>query len=1498
MKRLFILLIFFAVFMLSGFSQYNYYGYFDCARDAGSFNTYFSTSVSQDTRLPYYANCFDTYAVRGKYYVKFTITTTLDVTIDTYGSPAGAVSFEVYDSNRNHLQSCEYDYSLPTNSVRYMQGFITKRFSPGTYYIAAEATGSGDGVVTVNLTAPQPILLGDDIDHPIPIGYKDGNFTYFNQQNTNNFSSGALYYSLSTAQDMELTVSNCGSNVDDSFLYIMGVDNCFYEDNDDYDGSENCGNTRLAYHRTFLPAGNYIISTYGYDSGNVALKVSGTPMSNGVGDTFDNPIQVVWHNNDFTYSDTKNTTDFYNNGGNYLRDVYYSFVLGTKMDVTISHCGSALNDTYLHLLDWKGAEIVANENYTGSGACSNTSQAYIRKTLSAGTYYIISEGSTGNGNITTTLHGSTAVVDPPESGITPAGSPQNFIYTITPTVESTDVSSLTTGQSLQTVQYFDGLGRPSETVQRGITPQGADLVSGVEYDDFGRQTRQWLPGAVAGNNGAFVADFGTPARSSNAGDSKPYSLTEYEPTPLNRITGQYGAGIDWQNSGKKRKQEYTTNSTNSVKRFVVTGTGLALNGYYDANTLHGHKNTDEDGKTVEEFTDKLGHKVLSRTADDHDTYYVYDDYNNLSYVLPPMAADNINSTSDCGEAIGSWLDLYGYIYHYDGRKRCIEKKLPGCKWIYMVYDYADRLILSQDGNQRTKSQWTVNKYDQFDRLLYNGLITDGSSRETMKINHSNIAVNESYTGSGPVAGYSSSNLTPSTLLTVNYYDNYSFISNATLNYDNGQEQNGYTPYSSNAKTLLTGTRVYHLDDPSKYEVTALYYDKYGRVVQSRATNHLGGYDYEFFAYNFTGQPLNKRHVHKAYTNPEITEVYSFTYDHAGRLLKTYHKINNWASILLSSKVYDEVGRLDTTILHSGIQKIKYNYNVRGWLKSINSSEFKETLYYQDGATAGATPAYNGNISAQQWSTKQGGNALCQYSFTYDKLNRLKKATYSPDEVYNEEVGLYDKNGNIKSLIRNGHIYDWETWQQIPGIADDLTLQYNGNQLKHVTNNNIDIEFGSCPIFVDRWDENNSEDDNEYLYDNNGNQIADLNKSIAWMKYNSLNLPEKIQFSDGNKSQYLYDAAGVKRRVYYTYAATPLQTPIELGRTDQEYNGSLSGCWAIDYCGNFIYEQGYLKKILTPDGFLEPKFALGNFSASFSRYYYYLKDHLGNNRVCFQSDYLNRPISPSYSITQINSYYPFGQETDANYKNGYDASNQPYLYNGKEIDRMNGLNMLDYGARWYDPTIGRWSAVDPLAEKYPNVSPYVYCENNPVNYIDPDGRSMKKAWQHLKKAGSVTVSLGFQVGFKFDVNKKGVSGKINMLSMEFGGFEQGKNTLNVANPALSKESSLQLGLYGGGVKEEAKDKGKGQAEKTTTMSANAAFVTVENKKTTNYVENRNGTYTETGSKSETSVKTTESGGTVTTGGVALGLGVEGKVNWDEVAKAFSEVLKTITNTDKK
>ena len=139
----------------------------------------------------------------------------------------------------------------------------------------------------------------------------------------------------------------------------------------------------------------------------------------------------------------------------------------------------------------------------------------------------------------------------------------------------------------------------------------------------------------------------------------------------------------------------------------------------------------------------------------------------------------------------------------------------------------------------------------------------------------------------------------------------------------------------------------------------------------------------------------------------------------------------------------------------------------------------------------------------------------------------------------------------------------------------------------------------------------------------------------------------------------------------------------------------------DYCGNMIYENGQLSKILTDVGYI----TLAN---STPTYHYYLQDHLGNNHVV---------IDEHGQVEQVNHYYAFGGLMGESTGGGA----QPYKYNGKELDRMHGLDWYDYGARHYDAVLGRWMCVDPLAEKYDNVGSYIYCKNNPIAFMDMNGK---------------------------------------------------------------------------------------------------------------------------------------------------------------------------------
>jgi RHS repeat-associated protein len=192
----------------------------------------------------------------------------------------------------------------------------------------------------------------------------------------------------------------------------------------------------------------------------------------------------------------------------------------------------------------------------------------------------------------------------------------------------------------------------------------------------------------------------------------------------------------------------------------------------------------------------------------------------------------------------------------------------------------------------------------------------------------------------------------------------------------------------------------------------------------------------------------------------------------------------------------------------------------------------------------------------------------------------------------------------------------------------------------------------------------------------------LNKGISSITYNFLNLPELITTAGGT-IRFYYDATGRKVSKVVTEGANT---------TTRSYEGG------------FEYENGVLAMMHTVEGFVQK-------SGSTFTYNYFLKDHLGNTRIVFGEGTGGQMV-----VTQSTDYYPFGLE----HNSGISGDNR-YLYNGKELQDDLSLGWLDYGWRMYDPQIGRWNVIDPLAEKYFSYSPYNYVLNNPVRFIDPDGR---------------------------------------------------------------------------------------------------------------------------------------------------------------------------------
>ena len=909
-------------------------------------------------------------------------------------------------------------------------------------------------------------------------------------------------------------------------------------------------------------------------------------------------------------------------------------------------------------------------------------------------------------------------------------------------IEDGRITAEGASQALATVVYYDGLGRPEQTARVGFTATGADLLSTVSYDEAGREYRQGLPTPVSGNNGCYVnpSTYGQTAQS-YYGDTYLYRETLYENSPLSRTVGVKNPGSVW--NAHPKTAAYRCNTAEEVVLFRISSDGVQRVGRYTPGALYVTRETDEDGIWQESFTDKSGRVVMTRQGNGYDTYYIYDDHGRLCYVLPPMAVDGMHNTGNYPDS-HTLLQQYAYLYKYDDRGNCIGKRLPGCKSIQLIYDRANRLVMSQDGNQQSGSLWTITKYDALSRVLYtyeaNPLRSPGDLRQYCK---EKLFVEEradSYTA-WPGMGYTLRILLPAAndyrLLTVNYYDDYSFLyiegtAASQLAY---RSKEGYGAAYSSAKGLLTGTQVFDLTDRSKYAITVYYYDEYGNPVQTRTRHVSGDYEMTYAQCDLSGNILKSYTEHlDSRGRLSVSESVENTYDRSGRLTRTDYAVNDSLSTDWRYE-YDELGRISGKSIDGGLTHAKYRYNLQGWITRIEDVDFVQNLYYESFMGNYGKVRYNGNISAMNWTYRTDTDTIVNgYRFTYDAYDRLASAysvtgsDFSSGRYHVEYE--YDKHGNMVNLYRNGGR---------GGMIDEMNWFYEGNRVVEITD--MVGEQGRYDMKEYRDYNHNGLD---YFYDSNGNMTADLDRDIVAIRYNLLNQPDTVQFRNGSAIVNYYTADGKRTGSKYL---TPLTTVvIPAGQTF----GSTSGTAAmsshvtarrgsLEYAGA-DFESDTLIRIHNGDGYLD---------CSEQDFRYFVRDYQGNIRTVYGSalknlkfieidkpprhlatvpfDWFDRGdmqyIELQKTVTyQRMQYYPFGLPYEAHYQ----PEEQPYKYGGKEFIELHGYDSYDFNARMYYPALCRFMTMDPLCEKYYSISPYAYCNNNPVKYIDSDGRDVKPA----------------------------------------------------------------------------------------------------------------------------------------------------------------------------
>lgn len=446
-----------------------------------------------------------------------------------------------------------------------------------------------------------------------------------------------------------------------------------------------------------------------------------------------------------------------------------------------------------------------------------------------------------------------------------------------------------------------------------------------------------------------------------------------------------------------------------------------------------------------------------------------------------------------------------------------------------------------------------------------------------------------------------------------------------------------------------------------------YYDDKGRTLQVAERRGDGAVSRYTTRYDWLGNVLVSDETHADASDPgsDVSIRSENSYDHRNRLTATVTSVNGQEYVTFVQQ-YDRLGRPAKRIYSGGSVSLSdtTEYNIRGWITRMAGDKFDVGLAYTGPVYAPAS--YTGNISEVSWQHQ--GESRHTYAFDYDRLSRLTNTDHYAGNVksdtFTEKNIGYDPAGNILALERR---------VQAPETIS-LAYRYEANRLTVLDEVSTRADGGTLRASYG------------YRYDELGNMTRDGRNNLD-LQYNFLNLIRHACDTLGNPvATYAYDWSGVK------WSARGAD-----GETGLDYAGSLvydvrNGRRRVE---SIAFSGGRL--IAANDGF-EPRF--------------FLTDHLGSVRAV---------VDGGGNVDERNDYFPFGQR----WNTGVLSENR-YRYNGKEEQEFVNMPYVDYGARMYDPQLGRWFNTDPLAEKYHAVSPYAYCAGNPIKYLDADGRKIVDA----------------------------------------------------------------------------------------------------------------------------------------------------------------------------
>ncbi len=678
--------------------------------------------------------------------------------------------------------------------------------------------------------------------------------------------------------------------------------------------------------------------------------------------------------------------------------------------------------------------------------------------------------------------------------------------------------------------------------------------------------------------------------------------------------------------------------------------------------------TDEIGNVTEEVSDKYGNKIRvakyhENDPDDYtETKFEYDDINRLTKVI-----------SDDG--------LATEYQYYDETGLLKKKKSSEYYPIEYKYNQYGQLImtLQQTGGDNTiigdeVYEMHYNHYDGFGRILQKGII-NGNKKYFTTLDPDSPTLSGSFPSStvGQISGsaidYQLVGDT-SKLVVVNAYDGIKtdgVFSNATFL--------GVHKNNLKGKLALTAFR----DKPGQPWSYKYYsYDERGNIESyyisyQGGTKYLVEYEYDKLG-NVLKETVNRFQLYKWYD-----------YDEFGRLTKIQSSLSNNKSTAVTDMVYtynnvDQINTANYLGINKDIFSTQYTYNNRGFLSNLNTFQrdngVGETVFSQN-----LNYYKNGNIYQNESFNSYLGQSiepLLTYSYSYDYNNQL---TFAEDRVSGFEcIYRYVAPGKLASINRNG---------------TQIEFEYRDNSNGYNPSNKL----------LNIWVNGNNGGDNVH-YSYKGMMSKNPQSGISIENRNYLDLPLKLSKDQTNIAYYHYDETGTRlfkddgtNKEFYFNDPSGKNVAI-YDYTDKSiklfnlFGNGNEGRIEVNYVENTIVDPETGKpEIIT--------------TREYERFYY-LKDHLGTIRATIAED---------GSCLSAQDYYPFGSFIEGRVVDNSDNLGK-IKFTGKERDKESGLDY--FGARYYDSKYVLWMSVDPMASSRPGLSPYNYCQNNPIARIDPTG----------------------------------------------------------------------------------------------------------------------------------------------------------------------------------